>query len=39
MINKKLIEKIHEDLDGKLDASGQQELREQLAHDAEALLT
>jgi hypothetical protein len=36
MINKKLIEKIHEDLDGKLDASGQQELREQLLHDREA---
>jgi len=36
MINKKLIEKIHEDLEGKLDTAGQQELREQLAHDPEA---
>ena len=36
MINKKLIEKIHGDLEGKLDAAGQQELREQLAHDPEA---
>lgn len=36
MLNKKLIKKIHEDLEGKTDAAGQQELSEQLARDPEA---
>lgn len=36
MIDKKLIERIHEDLEGKLDAAGQQELKSRLAVDPEA---